>query len=141
MQHVNSSVFKCWTVVRSCVQQAATYRAARRIQSGHSRNHCHVPLREASASYTSPKGNPLHGQQQQSARAYTTEPPSPLSDNGSSKSRAIATPVDLKGVASKGNVLRVLDDSQHPVRSGNLPSYVWPVLLDLKLAGKPCLDD
>ena len=145
MHYGNSSVSKGWTVLRDCLQ-AANFTTARRVQSGYSRKQCYVTSREASGSRISLKGSYVHGQQHQLARAYATEPlsqpVSPVLDQVSRKSRAVETPVSghWKAVASKDSVTRVLDDSQHPVRPSHIPSYAWPVLLDLKLAGKSCID-
>ena len=137
MQHASNIILDSWCVLRKCVQHAALVRPGLRSQQADSTQRCSSFLQEFTSAYVSDQEGVLRAQKRQVARQYTTEtsPSSPVSKDSAGQVKPGGHSRQSKTSHSRGSVVTILDDSQHPIRAGSVPSYAWPVLLDLKLAG------
>lgn len=137
MQHATKIILDSWVVLRKCVQHAALVRPGLRSQQVYSTQRCSSFLQEITSAYVSDQEGVLRAPKRQLARQYTTEtsPRSPVSKDSAGQVKSGGHSRQSKASHSRGSVVTILDDSQHPIRAGSVPSYAWPVLLDLKLAG------
>ena len=137
MQHASNIILDSWCVLRKCLQHAALVRPGLRSQQAYSTQRCSSFLQDYTLAYVSDQEGVLRAPKRQVARQYTTEtsPTSPVSKDSAGQIKSGGHSRQSKTSHSRGSVVTILDDSQHPIRAGSVPSYAWPVLLDLKLAG------
>lgn len=138
MQHAASCAFSPWALFRKCAKHAVLSRPALLSQQHGGKFGARSVLQRLHATYVSDAERTLHTQLQKLVRNYTTESPasadSAVAEPGGPAKLSGRSQIS-KSSLNKGNVATVLDDSQHALTAKDIPSYAWPVLLDLKLAG------
>lgn len=138
MQHAASCAFSPWALFRKCAKHAVLIKPALLSQHHVGNFGTRSVLPRLHATYISDAERTLHTQLQKMVRNYTTESPasadSAVAEPGGTAESSTRSQIS-KSSLNKANVATVLDDSQHALTAKDIPSYAWPVLLDLKLAG------
>lgn len=139
MQFASNGAVSPWCIFRTCVKHAASVKHAALSQLHRSNAQCRTNLPVLGATHASQTERSLHTQLREMARTSTVESPAtagfPLSEEADSLAASKERSQTAKTGLSQGSSATVLDDSQHPVTASAVPSYAWPVLLKLKLAG------